>query len=149
MSDRVLDKYFRLRTDRPAAATSAAAGVAGSGAAADEGDLTDDLGAFGWLRGVRERAVMLELRRRDGSVTAFALAWLARADFDPSNGITLEFGNKIVKVAGRNLDAEVRPNIRLFSGLVRHRVPWIREADRATALAAPQEVTLIENIEIG
>jgi hypothetical protein len=45
-----------------------------------------DLGAFGFLRGVRDRAVMLELRWKDGSVVAFAYAWLERAGFDPSEG---------------------------------------------------------------
>ena len=43
-----------------------------------------DLGAFGWLRGVHERAAMLELRRKDGSIVAFAYHWLERAEFDPS-----------------------------------------------------------------
>jgi hypothetical protein len=41
-----------------------------------ETEAPDDLGAFGWLRGVRDRALMLELRRKDDSVMAFAYAWL-------------------------------------------------------------------------
>ncbi len=67
-----------------------------------------NLGAFGWLRGVRDRAVMPELRRKDGSV-ALAYAWLERADFDPSQGITLKFGAEKVKITGRNLNAEGVP----------------------------------------
>lgn len=36
----------------------------------------DDLGTFGWLRGTRDRAIMLELRKKDGNVLAVAYAWL-------------------------------------------------------------------------
>ncbi len=30
----------------------------------------DDLGSFGWLRGIRDRAIMLELRQKNGNVVA-------------------------------------------------------------------------------
>src|SRR5258707_5878740 len=76
----------------------------------DDANDFDDLGAFGWLRGVRDRALMLELRRRDGSALALGYAWLERAEFDPSEGITLCFGGKTVRITGRNLDNEARPN---------------------------------------
>ena len=46
----------------------------------DEAEALQDLGAFGWLRGVRDRAVMLELRQKDGGIVAFPYAWLERAD---------------------------------------------------------------------
>jgi hypothetical protein len=108
-----------------------------------------NLGAFGWLRGVRDRAVMLELRRKDGSVVALAYAWLERADFDPSQGITLKFGADKVKISGRNLNAEVRTNLRLFTGILRHRVPWIQEADRPTAIAAGKDAVVIDAISVG
>ena len=48
--------------------------------------------AFGFLRGVRDRAIMLELRHRDGRISAVGYAWLSGAEFDPSAGITLSFG---------------------------------------------------------
>ena len=38
--------------------------------------LLEDFGAFGWLRGIRDRAIMLEIRHRDGRVPAFGYAWL-------------------------------------------------------------------------
>lgn len=116
--------------------------------AADDADTLQDLGAFGWLRGVRDRAVMLELRQKDGGVSAFAYAWLERADFDPSEGISLKFGAEKIKITGRNLNGEARPNIRLFDGIVRHRVPWVQEADEATAMEAGQGVTVVERMEI-
>lgn len=107
-----------------------------------------DLGAFGWLRGVRDRAIMLELRRKDGSVVALAYAWLERADFDPSVGITLKFGGEKVNITGRNLNANARPNVRLFDGIVRHRVPWIQEADRPAAMEAGRGDIVVDGIQI-
>ncbi|HWB10540.1 MAG TPA: hypothetical protein VG826_15025 [Pirellulales bacterium] len=107
-----------------------------------------DLGAFGWLRGVHERAAMLELRKRDGSIVAYPYAWLMPAQFNPSDGILLKFGGDKVKIIGRNLNAEVRPHVRLFSGIVRHRVPWIQEADRPAAMAAGKAVPVIEAIHL-
>jgi hypothetical protein len=114
-----------------------------------EEETPDDLGAFGWLRGVRDRAIMLELRRKDGSAVALAYAWLERADFDPSQGITLKFGMEKVKITGRNLNAEARLNVRLFAGIVRHRVPWIQEADRPMTMAAGRDAVVIETISMG
>jgi hypothetical protein len=113
-----------------------------------EDDTLADLGAFGWLRGVRDRAVMLELRRKDGSSVALAYAWLERADFDPSDGIMLKFGAEKVRITGRNLNAEARPNIRLFAGIVRHRVPWIQEADRPMAMGAGRDAVVVEAIVV-
>ncbi len=79
---------------------------------------------------------MLELRHKDGSVSAFSYAWLERAEFDPSEGISLHFAGKTVLITGRYLNAEARPNVRLFAGIVRHRVPWIQEAGGPTAMVA-------------
>jgi hypothetical protein len=107
----------------------------------------ENLGAFGWLRGSRERAVMLELRRKDGSITSLGYAWLERADFDPSERITLKFTGQTVRLAGRNLNSEVRLDLRLYDGLVRHRVPWLQESDEPTAMAATKNATVIEKIE--
>jgi hypothetical protein len=37
--------------------------------------------------------------------------------------------------------------VRLFQGIVRHRVPWIQEADQASRLQANAQATVIEAIE--
>jgi hypothetical protein len=108
----------------------------------------DDLGAFGFLRGVRDRAIMLELRHKDGSIDAFGYAWLSKSTFDPSEGITLHFGASTIKITGRKLNAEVRPNVRLFAAILRHRVPWICEADGAAIIQASKDTVLIERIEV-
>jgi hypothetical protein len=119
----------------------------GIAAEQSEPDACDDLGAFGWLRGIRERAVMLELRRKDGSIVAIGYGWLERVAFDPSEGITLSAAGQKIRITGRNLNAEVRPAVRLFEGIVRHRVPWVREADRGSSLQAGDRETVVDHIE--
>jgi len=134
MKGSLLEKYASHRPAEPASAAPADA----------EG--LDDLGAFGFLRGVRDRSIMLELKHKDGRVSAFGYAWLDHVEFDPSEGITLHFGGRIIKITGRNLNAEVQPNVRLLDAILRHRVPWIREADAPTALEAGRHATVIEEI---
>lgn len=111
-------------------------------------DSNDDLGAFGWLRGTHERAAMLELRKKDGTIIAYPYTWLEKAKFDPSEGILLKFGPDKLKIIGRNLNGEIRPSVRLFAGIARHRVPWIQEADRAHAMEAGRGAVVIEAIEV-
>lgn len=113
-----------------------------------EAEAPDDLGSFGWLRGVRDRAASLEIRHKDGRITANSYAWLESAEFDPSEGITLNFSGKTVKLIGRNLNAESRPNVRLFSGILRHRVPWIQEADGPTVMEASQSAVVVEEVKL-
>ena len=112
-----------------------------------EADAVDNLGAFGWLRGIRDSARMLELRKKDGSILAVGYGWLERVEFNPSEGITLSLVGRTIRIKGLNLNAEVRPCVRLFEGITRHRVPWIQEADRATGLEAGDRETVIDAIE--
>lgn len=72
---------------------------------------------------------MLELRRKDGSITAIGYGWLEQTDYDPTAGITLWARGRKIELKGRHLNAEIRPFVRLFEGIVRHRVTWIREAN--------------------
>jgi hypothetical protein len=137
MSDRLLDKY----TGRRATADDDTDG----GFEVDGG--SEDLGAFGWLRGPRERAVMLELRKKDGAIVAVAYGFINRVEFNPSQGIILRCGQEKILIKGRGLNAEIRPQIRLFQGLTRHRVPWIQEADPATLLRANKSAVVVEAFE--
>ncbi len=120
--------------------------------APDKDDAADveleDLGAFGVLRGPHERALMLELHKKDGSIEAFNYAWLGRASFEPSEGIVLHFSGTTVTIIGRNLNAEIRPNVRLFTAICRHRVPWVREADGATAFTTPKGAVVVDEIRV-
>jgi hypothetical protein len=108
----------------------------------------DDLGAFGYLRGVRDRALMLEIRFKDGRRRALGYAWLHDVEFDPSAGMTLHFGGRKVKITGRNLNRELKPSICLFDAIVRHRVPWVQEAAAPAAMQAAREDLVVDRIEI-
>lgn len=134
MSDSpTLDKYLSGR-DAPGASST------------DPEPVPEDVGTFGWLRGIRDRAIMLELRKKDGSVRAVGYAWLEQVEIDPSGIITLTVADQKIRLKGRNLNAEIRPGVRLFEGLVRHRVPWVREADHGEVLGAAERTTLVERI---
>jgi hypothetical protein len=91
---------------------------------------------------------MLEIRHRDGRITAKGYSWLQSAEFDPSNGITLNFTAERVTITGRNLSAEVRPNTRLFAGILRHRVPWSQEADEPAILEAAKDAVVVEEVKV-
>jgi len=110
-------------------------------------EATDDLGSFGWLRGVRDRALMLELRKKSGDIKAIPYGWIESVDFNPSEGITLRVGGQTIRIKGRNLNGEPRPQVRLFHGITRHRVPWIQEADEPISMEADDKATVIDRIE--
>lgn len=93
----------------------------------DETDIAD-LGTFGFLRGSRERATMLELRKKDGNILAIAYGYIDKAEFNPSEGITLHLAGHKICIKGRNLNVEAMPKVKLFEAITRHRVPWIQEA---------------------
>lgn len=113
---------------------------------ADSSDALDDLGCVGILRGVRERAVSLELRKASGNVIALPYAWIERFEFDPSEGIAIRTGGQVVRLIGRNLSAELRPNARLISLLAAHRVAWIQEAGKAALMLAAEAAPVVESI---
>jgi hypothetical protein len=112
----------------------------------DSSDAATDFGSFGWLRGVRERALMLELRKKDGHIMAIAYAWIERMEFDPSHGITLYAPGQRIRITGSGLNIDVRPNTRVFDGLIRHRVPWLQECDSNESLRTSGNTVSIERI---
>lgn len=136
MIDKILDRYGgRDKTN----------GVNGTDQA-DETEI-DDFGCFGFLRGSRERAVMLELRKKNGNILAVGYGWLERVEYDPSIGITLHAADRKVQIRGRNLNGEAGPKIKLFESIARHRVPWIKEFVINERMQAPLDTTVIDGIE--
>jgi len=108
---------------------------------------TENLGAYGLLRGLRDRAEMLELRKKTGNIRAVGFSWIQKVDFDPSVGITLYAGDEKILIKGRNLNAVAGQQMSLLGGILRHRVPWIGEADQSTALQADKTSVVVETIE--
>lgn len=136
MNGKILDRY-----------SGRASELVSEGSSASEPDGAEDLGTFGWLRGTRDRSVMLELRKKTGDIVAIGYGWIDRIEFDPSKGITLKCGGQVIRIKGRNLNSEARPQVRLFQGLTRHRVPWLQEAGQSAALVADKQAPVIESIE--
>lgn len=112
----------------------------------DQSDI-DDLGCFGWLRGIRDRAFALELRRLNGYIVAVPYHAIERFEFDPSDGIALTVAGQKIRLKGRNLNGEVRPTIRLFEGLTRYRISWVQEGDGRLNASPSLSDTVIEAIE--
>ncbi len=121
-------------------------GAANNNTQPDDAEI-DDLGTFGFARGSRERAVMLELRKRDGNILAIGYGWIDKVAFDPSEGITLHMAGQTVRIKGRNLNAEAMPKVKLFEAIARHRVPWIQELGEELSLRAPKGMPVIDSIE--
>jgi len=136
MSDRLLDRYTGRRQAGDGETDTLA-----------EADGHEDLGAVGWLRGPRDRAIMLELRKKDGTVIAVAYSFIDRVEFNPSEGITIRCGQEKIRIKGRGLNTEIRPQVRLFQGITRQRVPWIQEADASSLIRADKNSVIVESIE--
>lgn len=88
--------------------------------------------AFGYLRGIRDRADAIEFRLRNGNSVWFSYNWLGTWQFNPSEGLLLKFSGDLVYlvlISGSALDKPLgNANIDLIrAGLQRHRVLWVRE----------------------
>jgi hypothetical protein len=132
MSDSILNRFTSKHGDNTQEDGSDANGA-------------EDFGSFGWMRGQRDRAIMLELRKKTGSILAIGYGWIERIEFEPSK-ITLAIGECKIVISGRNLNAEARPQVRLFQGLTKHKVSFIKEADRSSDLYADKNAVVIESI---
>src|SRR5262249_19343428 len=108
--------------------------------------------AFGFLRGVRDRALNIEFRRaHEGDEVSFPYSWLGPTRHHPSVGIQMLFAGSelyLVTLRGRNLNT-MASGISLYDrGLLRHRVTWCREATREESRTLPESACVIERIEI-
>ena len=115
---------------------------------ADEaGSDEDSCPAFGFLRGIRDRALSIEFRFANGNSQAFPYSWLGPMNYNPSAGLLLKFvGDMIylVLIEGSNLNALVGGAVSLYDrGVQRHRVSWVREMTPQQAeLAQPGDVVI-------
>jgi hypothetical protein len=82
-------------------------------------------------------------QQRDRKARCTELRWRTRADRSHVDWVILDsdWEGEFCRVV------EGHPQVRLFEGLTRHRVPWIREAERAEILAAKEGACLIEAVE--
>ena len=112
----------------------------------------EDCVAFGYLRGIRDRALHLQFRMQSGDAVSFPYSWLGPVSHNPSSGIVLTFvGDKTFKVTiqGRNLAAVMPESIDLLNrGILRHRIVWVRELEPEECCRLPEEALTVERITI-
>lgn len=109
-------------------------GLFGRAAARPEEGDEPACAAFGYLRGLHDRALGVELRFRDGNTEWHAYSHLGSWRYDPSVGLLLKFTGDLVSlvlIRGSNLDVLVNQGaVNLTDrGLARQRVTWVREMD--------------------
>jgi hypothetical protein len=109
--------------------------------------------AFGYLRGMHERALGLELRLRNGNREWLPYGLLASCRFDPSVGLLLKFTGDVVTlvlVRGSNLDLPVHEGAvdLIERGLGRHRVTFIREMGEDELRKTGEKEPTIDSIEV-
>src|SRR5437899_1592262 len=90
--------------------------------------------AFGYLRGLHERAEAVRFCFRDGNSLCLAYSWLGAWQHNPSVGLLAKFTGDVVTlvlIRGSNLDMPViGTEINLTDrGLQRYRITYVREMD--------------------
>ena len=107
----------------------------------------DSLGAvedkkpWGSVRGkVGKQEIMLDLRQRSGNAVAFAYSYLFSVLYNPSEGISLEFGAAKAVIKGRNLRA-------LYEDILNHAATYVQEGDPRFDTGAENE-PFVEEITV-
>jgi hypothetical protein len=108
--------------------------------------------AFGYLRGLRERAQAVQFHFRDGNSLCLAYHWLGGWQHNPSVGLLLKFTGDVVTlvlIRGSNLGMPVKGSeINLTDrGLQRHRITYVREMDEDELAKAGEDEPTIDAIE--
>jgi hypothetical protein len=109
--------------------------------------------AFGYLRGIREKATALELRFRGGDSMWFPYNWLGTWQYNRSEGLLLKFSGDVVYlvlIRGSNLDKPLDdgPINLTRAGLQRHRVLWLREMSPEEIRQVGDSGPTIDRIEV-
>lgn len=94
---------------------------------------------FGFDRQENGRALMFELRTRDGRRSALPYSYLTRADFDPEKGIEIYVSSVVILVHGRDLEV-------VYSYLLQNRLTWIREDSAGTDIG--DAGVFVERLEV-
>lgn len=114
-----------LNRNKPPGPAAEPAGADGPGA--DE----ESCPAFGYARGIRDRAWSIEFRFATGDSRAFPYSWLGPVVYNPSAGLLLKFVGDLVYlvlIEGSNLNAPIGGAVSLYDrGILRQRVSWVRE----------------------
>jgi hypothetical protein len=105
-------------------------------------ELEEEPDAFSVISADRQHKLMVEFRLKSNNARAFAYSYLVTIDFNPSDGIRMDFSGYEVKITGRNLHP-------LFAGLCAQRVAVVNEIDDLHAEATlAQDAPVVTRIEI-
>jgi hypothetical protein len=109
--------------------------------------------AFGYLRGIKDRATSVEFRFRNGNSMWFPYGWMGTWEYNPSEGLLLKFSGDLVYlvlIRGSNLDKPLNEGaINLtHAGLQRHRVLWVREMTKEDIRQVGETGPTIDSIEV-
>jgi hypothetical protein len=120
-------------------------------AEAEEGEAS--CGAFGYLRGIADRATSVEFRFRDGNSAWFPYGWMGPWRYNPSEGLLLKFSGDLVYlvlIRGSNLDMPLNEGTLNLTtgGLQRHRIMWIREMKEEEIKTVGETGPTIDSIEV-
>jgi len=94
---------------------------------------------FGFEPQPSGRALMFELRTRDGRRSALPYSYVTRADFDPETGIEIHVSSAVVLVRGRALED-------VFAYFLQNRLTWVRED--SSGLDIGEEGVFVESLEV-
>jgi hypothetical protein len=109
--------------------------------------------AFGYLRGLQDRALAVRFCFRDGNSVCLPYAWLGPWEHNPSAGLLLKFSGDVVMlvlILGSNLDAVVGDAaVNLTDrGLQRQRIVWVREMDEDELRRAKEGEPTVDRIAV-
>jgi len=110
--------------------------------------------AFGYLRGIADRATSVEFRFRDGNSAWFPYGWMGPWRYNPSEGLLLKFSGDLiylVLIRGSNLAMPLSDGTLNLTtgGLQRHRVMWIQEMKAEDIKTVGETGPTIDSIEVG
>lgn len=83
-------------------------------------DDSDDIRYYGIEPQITARALMFELRTKDGKRTAYSYSYMTEANYEPEKGITINVSDVVITITGRNLGE-------IFNYLVSNRLTYIQE----------------------
>lgn len=119
----------------------------------DDDSADESCAAFGYLRGIREKADSLEMRFRNGNSAWLPYHWLGNWKYNPSNGLMLKFSGDVVYlvlVSGSNLDRPLLDSTTNLtrSGLQRRRIAWMREMTEEEIRKIGESGPTIDSIQV-
>ncbi len=119
----------------------------------DDESSEESCAAFGYLRGIREKADALEVRFKNGNSTWLPYNWLGSWKFDPSKGLLLKFSGDVVylvMITGSNLDHPLLDSTTNLtrSGLQRRKIVWLREMTEDEIRRVGESGPTIDSIQV-